>query len=489
MKKITQLIQTFSPNEINSLRKYYAINSRQDSILRNKLFEITLEKAPKSDKEAAGLMNTKTGAAFSMLKKRLYQDALKILFWGEGSKRFKSKFYESRYKVRMMIMEADILLDRQLISSAGAILRKAERIANKFELVEELLLLKDLKQTRRSLSKIVLGYHQLTKDKFEHIDDIKDKLIALDYYKQIVMPNLVNANKNLNYIEKSKEANILLKKLSEENSNATVQYYYYRSQIYYFHLISDYIQAEKIAFKYADLIKNSPAVHSKDAMGSAGLYLSNISLQLNNYSETIKFANEYMDYFYFGSPNQEALHANLFVAYLFKNDYINANEQVKIVTAFKIVKPGNYIHSQWMFYKANLEFAQQNFQECLALLQKQTVLTKDKAGWWLGYKLLEMLCIIELKNYDWLEYRTETFRKLLSKVRTENIARPKIILQLLKALVKDNFDYKSVSAKFQDQLNMLKQSKNEYRWDPMGYEIIRFDTWWMEKLKKPVRKN
>ncbi|MBK7568058.1 MAG: hypothetical protein IPI31_09560 [Bacteroidetes bacterium] len=77
MKKITQLIQTFSPTEISSLRKYYAINSRQDTILRNKLFEITLKNSPKSDKEAANFMDTKPGAAFSMLKKRLYNDALK----------------------------------------------------------------------------------------------------------------------------------------------------------------------------------------------------------------------------------------------------------------------------------------------------------------------------------------------------------------------------------------------------------------------------
>ncbi|MBK7568059.1 MAG: hypothetical protein IPI31_09565 [Bacteroidetes bacterium] len=46
-------------------------------------------------------------------------------------------------------MEADILLDRQLITSARDVLVKAEKIANKYELDEELLLLKDLKQTKK----------------------------------------------------------------------------------------------------------------------------------------------------------------------------------------------------------------------------------------------------------------------------------------------------------------------------------------------------
>ena len=95
-----------------------------------------------------------------------------------------------------------------------------------------------------------------------------------------------------------------------------------------------------------------------------------------------------------------------------------------------------------------------------------------------------MLCIIELKNYDWLEYRTETFRKLLSTVRTKNIARPKIILKLLKALIKENYDFKAVTNLQKENLNLLKKGESDYRWDPDGYEIIRFDTWWMEKLKK-----
>ncbi|MBK7568067.1 MAG: hypothetical protein IPI31_09615 [Bacteroidetes bacterium] len=359
-------------------------------------------------------MDTKPGAAFSMLKKRLYNDALKILFWGEGSKRFKSKFYESRYQVRMMIMEADILLDRQLITSARDVLVKAEKIANKYELDEELLLLKDLKQTRRGLSRTLPKYLQLSKDKVLHIDDIKDKLMAADYQRQIIMPNLYAANKDLSYIEKSREANKLLKELVDRNPNANILAYYYRSQIVFYHLTSDYVEGLKVALKYADLIKNSPAVHSKDAMGSAGLYLSNISLQLYKFDDSIRYAVDHMDYFYHGSPNQVGLYENLFVAYLTTKEFIKAEAQIKIVTSFKIVKTGNVFHSRWMFFRANYEFALNNFSESLAILQKQTTLTKDKAGWWLGYKILEMLCIIELKNYDWLEYRTETFRKLLS---------------------------------------------------------------------------
>ncbi|MBK7035140.1 MAG: hypothetical protein IPH42_02055 [Bacteroidetes bacterium] len=453
MKKITQLIQTFSPNEINSLRKYYAINSRQDSILRNKLFEIVVENNPKSDKEAAEKLGTKTGAAFSMLKKRFYQDALKILFWGEGSKRFKSKFYESRYRVRMMIMEADILLDRQLITSAREVLVKAERIADKYELTEELLLLKDLKQTRRGLSRTLPKYHQLTKDKITHINDIKDKILAFDYHRQITMPNIYNANKDLTYIEKSKEANILLKELVDRNPNANILSSYLKSQIVYYHLTSDYMECLNVALPYAELIRTSPAVHSKDAMGSAGLYLSNINLQIYNFSESIKYANDYMHYFYNGSPNQEALHENLFVCYLMLKDYSNAYKQIEIVSKFKIVKPGNLIFSRWVFYRANLDFAQKNFNEALELLQKQTMLTKDKSGYWVGYKILEMLCIIELKNYDWLEYRTETFRKLLSKVKTKNVARPKIILHLLKALIKENYNFETVTKKIKWKLD------------------------------------
>jgi len=386
-------------------------------------------------------------------------------------------------------MEADILLDRQLITTARDILVKAERIADKYELTEELLLLKDLKQTRRGLSRSLPQYHQLTKDKITHVNDIKDKILAFDYHRQITMPNIYNANKDLSYIEKSREANILLKELVERNPNANILSSYLKSQIVYFHLTSDYYECLKVAIQYADLIKNTPAVHSKDAMGSAGLYLSNINLQIYNFNESIRYANEYMHFFYSGSPNQEALHENLFVCYLLNKDFSNASKQIETVATFKIIKPGNLIYSRWIFYRSNLEFAHRNFSEALGLLQKQSMLTKDKSGYWVGYKILEMLCIIELKNYDWLEYRTETFRKLLNKVKNKNVARPKIILHLLKALIKENYNFDLVAKKNLQKFSLLQKAENEYRWDPDGYEITRFDTWWSEKMKKPVRKN
>lgn len=104
-----------------------------------------------------------------------------------------------------------------------------------------------------------------------HIDDIKDKLMAADYQRQIIMPNLYAANKDLSYIEKSREANKLLKELVDRNPNANILAYYYRSQIVFYHLTSDYVEGLKVALKYADLIKNSHCGSFKRCYGFCGI--------------------------------------------------------------------------------------------------------------------------------------------------------------------------------------------------------------------------
>ena len=95
------------------------------------------------------------------------------------------------------------------------------------------------------------------------------------------------------------------------------------------------------------------------------------------------------------------------------------------------------------------------------------------------------MCIVELGNYDWLPYRIDTFRKLVNDIKKENTARPKLMLKLLKRLIKENFDFDTTTAKMQQELSLLQSNTGEYFCDILGYEVIRFDEWWVSKLKAP----
>ncbi|MBK7441259.1 MAG: hypothetical protein IPI65_06945 [Bacteroidetes bacterium] len=110
----------------------------------------------------------------------------------------------------------------------------------------------------------------------------------------------------------------------------------------------------------------------------------------------------------------------------------------------------------------------------------------DKTGWALGYRILEIMSLVELENYDALPYRLDTFRKQLSKITKENVSRPKLFLLIMNRLIKDNFDFKLVNQKQAESLQLLRDGKDKYFWNPRSYEVIRFDEWWDTKLKKVV---
>ena len=65
------------------------------------------------------------------------------------------------------------------------------------------------------------------------------------------------------------------------------------------------------------------------------------------------------------------------------------------------------LRSKWNFYDAQLHFRMGKYAESLSILQQQTDLFSDKSGWRIGIKILEMMCIVELGNDDWLDFRIE----------------------------------------------------------------------------------
>ncbi len=111
------------------------------------------------------------------------------------------------------------------------------------------------------------------------------------------------------------------------------------------------------------------------------------------------------------------------------------------------------------------------------MLMKETELTKDKAGWLMGYRVLELMCAVEQDDLDVFDYRTESFKKLLQRNKEENVERPRLALKILGTYIKTGGDIKKTTLEEKKNIELLKTGKGEYQWDPMGFELIRFDEW------------
>ena len=491
MKKLTQLIEALDKGEINLIRRYFLLNRKPENLLRNKLFELLIkDKNINHSKVEEGLKRKLSGSAVRMLINRLEDDILKSLIITQGPQKFKSKYFEAKHNCLRMILEIDILRYRGVHTDIiFKKVRQAESLSKKYELAGEMILINEIKQQVVVLSKGLSNYKKTIAENLESLNDVKLKTDALDFFRKLTVPTLFSANKESNYTDLAKESTEQLRILSQKNPSSQIRALYLRSEVFYNHLINDYNSAEKFAFEFLDFVTSNRVLNASDNMGGGMMMISTISVYLHNYDNAIKFAIEAMPYFHAGSNNQVNLSELLFFCYLRKEDFNQTLELVDKISLLKTVKKNQFLKSKWQYFKANLFFQQGHYNEALSILQKQSDLLSDKSGWRLGFKIMEMMCIIEMDTCDWLDYRIETFRKLLSTVKNENIHRPKLILHIIKQFIKHAYDIKLTNKKCEEQLNLLRMGEGDYRYDPRGYEVIRFDKWWDAKLSKKLQRN
>lgn len=483
MEKITKLIKSLSPREIRLYYKYAELSGKKRNNLKNKLFEIARNNPEISDIEAANLLGKNLGAAFTMLKSRLYQDIMNVLSIDVDRTSFYSKTHWIRFNIHQLLTMYYILENRGILDSSYEVLRKADNLANKYELPTINVLINELLINSKQVQRGPAIYSKFKDNIFRDIDSQITSIKAQDFFKQMSVPRLYNANKSKTQLEIAKAATENLGNLLEESPSSRINFFYLRSQLEYTELIQDFETNLKFAQEFLELVTNSTVLKSSDNLGGANLQLSLAYANLSKYPESINYALEAGPYFFKNHVNHITQQGVLFLAYVGIKDYPKAQEVVDYIRNIRTIKRGSFNYSRWVYYDANIKFLNKDYKGALNLLNRHSFLKSDRSGWRLGYKILEMMCIVELHHYDWLPYRLETFRKLLSDIKKESTARPKLILKLLNRLVKENFDFDLTTRKMQAEFDLLQSNSGEYYCYPLGYEVIRFDVWWAGKMK------
>ncbi|MCB9500286.1 MAG: hypothetical protein H6690_03450, partial [Erysipelotrichaceae bacterium] len=161
------------------------------------------------------------------------------------------------------------------------------------------------------------------------------------------------------------------------------------------------------------------------------------------------------------------------------DEYLNC---LNFALKHNVLNKSKFEAGKWTYYHAIYLFKQKKFSEALLELQKENELLKDKSGWLFGHKLLEIMCYMELEEFDMIEFRIEALRKLLQRQKDKNISRVKTIFSILSTFTKTGASYKKTYAKEKKNFDLLINAINPYNWDPLGFEVVRFDSWFTKKI-------
>lgn len=488
MEKITQLVHSLSNREVKLFYKYNALSGKKTNNLKIRLFEIAKQNSRISDMEAAKLLGKSNNAAFSMLKSRLQDDILKVLVFDGDESRFFAKVFRARYKVFKLLAETLILNHRNLNVQSYESILKADKLARQYELISSRIIINELLVTSHQANKGPSTYKRFKESIFQDLKIQEEISTGQDLLKQLIIPDLFSKNKSKTKLEIAKATSEQLKELSIANSTSRVRFLFLRSQMELAELSLNFVQYNSTALEFLELVSNNPSVRTSDNIGGAHLLLAESHLHLKNSEKALEHAERAESYFFKNSNNYYTLLSTKYYALLYAGRLNEAKTIVDQVRGLKTIKRSGFQYSKWVYFDANLKFLKHDFQGALSLIKRHSFLKTDRSGWRLGFKILELLCIVELEHFDWIQYRLDTLRKLLSDIEKVNINRPRLIHKILSRLLRDNFDFAETNKKMSTELDLLRDNSNEYYRYPNNYEVIPFESWWDEKLKSQKRR-
>lgn len=479
MENLIQLVKSLKKSEISFIQHYYKNDTDKK---RLKLFNWVLDGKVKTDDEAANKLYGGKGPAYSHLKSRLLNDLMNLLLFEEGSRQSESEKFQNETDALRHILQGKILFNRKVHNLAIKQWEKSLEISDKFELLPEKVIVKDLMSESVGVRKGIEEYEKIIKDIDEDIRTIGDLMLAKKLYFGVALPNVFLKNNESEFARLANLSMNKLQKIYDLNLSPSIGYFYFLTAISYYNIIRDFEKLYEISTQFLHLIEKEQSIRSKARLTNAYLQLYGSAMYLGLFEEALQSAERALEFTNKGGPNEISVLEYIFMAKIQLKAPLNLNETLISGTNHPRLKYSKYIESKWSFYKAIYLYKTRNFDKCIQELQKESELLKDKSGWLFGLKLLEILCYIELEEFDMIDYRIESLRKLLQRQKHKNIVRIKSIFNVLNTLVKTGYSFKNTYKKEAEIFQLLSESKDEYFWDPLGYELIRFDEWFRSKI-------
>ena len=334
------------------------------------------------------------------------------------------------------------------------------------------------------VKKGIKEYENFNQNIGKSLDLVNMLLKGKDYYLQILVPNLFQKNKDKEYIDFAKDAVEELGEYYQKTNSARIGYHYYYISLFYYELINNLPKALESVYSLLELVETRPPLHSANRIAGAHMQIAYLLIYLKDFIKSVNHALLAKKNYTKGLINELTATEVLFFASYWGKDNVHAWDAINLAMKHPKLKSNKLNPAKWSYFQANLLFREGNYETCQELLMKNSELMKDKSGWLLGHKMLEILTLIELGYYDLIDFRIESFRKLLQRQKKGNIIRIKAIVHVLDTLVKTGKNFKKTYELERVNLNLLQQAAGDFNWDPMGYELIRFDEWFEHKITK-----
>ncbi|MEM6261440.1 MAG: hypothetical protein AAGI38_02955 [Bacteroidota bacterium] len=473
MDRIRKLFQTFSRTEKRYLKSYLtAFHTKGE----NKSLELVslLEKNPEISQEALSskLYGSPQSKAFLMLKGRLYDRLLDVLTLSvnlnhqAGRKEDEAGF--NTISFFRTFTHALMLRQRGLNEEAEELLLGALKQAEEMKRSDaRLLVLSQLRNLSDEHEKVSGAYRSQVEDALKAYGFELAGMGYTDEFRTLTSNKAVDSALFLPYLE---NAISHLKEFKDTGTYPRTRYYQLNLEVIQNRINGNYEEGKENLYELTELLELHPGISSRDRRGIPFLRLAGLELSTFHMETGYEAAAKAMEII---SPRRHNyLSAAIYRTYacLYTDRLEEAAHHIESLKQFPALDNTplilGYLDLCRVYFKDDMFTANRLFAEVDSLQD-------DKSGWNVGLRINEIMLMIDLNKFDLAEARIETLRKHLERYDMQE-GRPKAILRYLQYLERNAFDFRHPSEEMTAQLTELI---HQHAWTPLGYEVLRFDTW------------
>ncbi len=488
MKELAAIIHSFTPREAELYKRLYGSGNPQEPTKPELLFNLINSKEISNDREALKALYEEAKSAvsaYSHLKKKLREQLTTVLIASdaERSENDEIDFNYMLRKVAKQFLEARVFVNRGNAAMALEVLKQAYKEAKEYEV---LMFLPNIAMT--------LAGQQFARES-KYLNELKSvQNWALDAQAKYVQaenllwtlaaPNIIFKNRETEFLEVAKQTEKTLREFYESTKSDNIHFQFLEAQLFVAELERKHAEGVRIAEDRFQLVQSSRALKRAATIRNTRNQLLNAYLNAQQFDKALHLA-------YTNIGDVSFAHAFNFGELGFRSAFYEGKFKhcVEFLELYKkhpkFIKDEPATAKYWYFMAA-LAFGQKDYKSVFTHLNKTGWMLKDKTGWGLGVKLIEILTYIETGETDMVMFRIKALWQLLYRNANKNVARIKAISSMLYALQQSGFNYRKVNEKEKKKMKELRDATGVFYWDPTGFEITRFD-WWMDEKMKRIR--
>jgi hypothetical protein len=488
MKELISIIHSFSKKEAEMYKRLYGSGNPKEPTKPEELFDLIFSKTVTNDREVIKAMYgaAKAGAsAFSHLKKKLREQLTIVLIAADADKSEEDEvdFNFMLRRVAKQFLEARVFVNRGNAAMALEVLKKAYKDAKEYEVF---IFLPNIAMTLagQQFSRDAKYLTELKKTQDWALDAQAKYVQAENMLWSLAAPNIMFKNREQESLENAKQVERKLREFFETTHSDNIHFQYLEAQLFVAELERKQTEAVEIAEDRFQLVNSSRALKRTATIRSTRNQLLNAYLNAQQFDKAFLLAHTNINDVSFA-------HALTFGDLGFRAALYDGklNQCVEFLELYKkhpkFIKDEASTAKYW-YFMAGLAFAKKDYKNVFTHLNKTGWMLKDRIGWGLGVKLLEILTYIEMGEMDLVLFRIKALWQLLYRNPQKNVARIKAVSSILYALLQSGFNYRKVNEREKKKMKELRDAQGVFYWDPTGFEIIRFD-WWIDEKMKRVR--